>query len=82
MMPLIDRLWAEYPEQMALAKRYHERNVVWGSLHVVLEDGNTSDDNVRFCIEWAEQERDADGVTLAKWLLSLPRRQRIRVGDV
>jgi hypothetical protein len=50
-----------------------------GSLHIVLDDGNYSDDNVRFCIQWAMDHGDDDGVALGKLLLRMSRTQRRKI---
>lgn len=62
------------------AYRSKPGNTVWGSLHVVLEDGNVKDDNVLFCIEWAEERGDTEGAELARVLLTMSKTQRLKLG--
>jgi hypothetical protein len=69
------------PEVVALARAYWAKpgNGAGGALHIFLEDGNVDDASVRFCIEYARQRRDEDGVVLAEKLLAMSRTQRKRV---
>ncbi len=53
-----------------------------GSLHIVLNDLNVSDDNVRFCIEWARQHCDEDGIHLGEALLLMSRTQRGKLARI
>ena len=46
-------------------------NGAGGSLHLVLDDGNVSDDNVKFCIDYAEKKGDTEGAALGRKLLEL-----------
>lgn len=66
------------PEILSLARKYYEKpgNAVGGSLHIVLEDGNTQDGDVMFCLEYAQKQGDMDGVELAELLLSMSKTQR------
>lgn len=52
-------------DQYLLFKSYHERELCWGSLHIVMDDGNLEDSNVQFCMNWARVENDADGFMIA-----------------
>ena len=56
-------------------------NVVGGSLHIVLSDGNIEHDNVRFCLAEAEKNEDWVGVALAKVLLELSEEEIQEVYD-
>lgn len=58
---------------------YYAEHPSWGSLHVVLDDINLADDDVEFCIRYAESCGDAEGAALARILLSLTRTQRGRI---
>lgn len=60
-------------------KRYYEENPTWGSLHIVLEDGNISDNNVNFCISVAKINKDIEGEKLAKLLLQMSKTQRLKL---
>ena len=51
-------------------------NEAWGSLHIVLDDGNVGDDSVRFCIEYAQSVSDVEGERLARILLTMSKTQR------
>lgn len=55
-------------------------NSAGGSLHVVLDDGNVDDGSVQFCIEWADDAGDEDGVALGKVLLRMSKTQRKKLG--
>lgn len=61
-----------------LVKAYYARpgNGVGGSLHLVLDDGNVSDDDVRFCIRAARDRADIHGYQIGVLLLSMSRTQR------
>lgn len=59
--------------------RYGERNMGWGNLHVVLEDGNLEDENIKYCLQSALDDLDGDGAVIANWLLKLSEEERSRV---
>jgi hypothetical protein len=48
-----------------------------GCLHIVLEDGNTADAHVRYCVEYAIDRQDPIGAAVALFLLNVTRTQRI-----
>lgn len=54
-------------------------NGAWGTLHIVLDDGNVSDDYVKFCIDTAGRRGDAEGERLARVLLLLSKTQRAKM---
>lgn len=54
-------------------------NEVWGSLHVVLDDGNIQDSHVRSCIDLATERNDTEGANLARVLLTMSKTQRARL---
>ena len=67
------------PEVIAYARRYYnsERGKwVGGSLHIVLDDGNLSNDSVDFCIDHAKETDDEAGWILATMIRSLTSTQR------
>jgi hypothetical protein len=66
------------PAVLPLVRAYGSRpqNASGGSLHIVLEDGNVSDADIRWCRDVAAECGDADGVVLAEVLLSMSRTQR------
>ena len=65
-------------EILKLAKEYYliEGNSIGGSLHIVLDDGNIEDDNIKFCINYAKQNDDIKGVELAELILQCSYTQR------
>lgn len=56
-------------------------NAVGGSLHLVLDDGNIEDSHVKFCIQWAKDHGDPEGVRLGELLLQMSKRQRKKLSD-
>ncbi len=58
---------------------YVAEHTTWGSLHIVLEEGNVEDVNVEHCIRWAEKDGDAEGAALGRILLTLTTSQRGRL---
>lgn len=67
------------PEVLPLALAYHAQHPVWGSLHIVLEDGNVADKHVLGCAETAAERDDAEGLRLARLLLRMSKTQRSRL---
>lgn len=67
------------PEVLPHFVSYYKNNCAWGSLHIVLSDGNVKDDNVKFCIGYAEQVGDAEGKRLAEILLTMSKTQRGKI---
>lgn len=69
------------PDVIDRFKDYHELpgNSCWGSLHVVLDDGNLKDHFVQFCIDFAEQSGDREGAELGRILLQLSETQRDKI---
>lgn len=66
------------PEVLPLVWAYYakEGNGTGGSLHIVLEDENIEDHHVRFCLQWARDHNDPDGIALAELLLRMSHTQR------
>lgn len=64
---------------LAKARTYYEAHPAGGSLHIVLADGNIEADHVRFCVEYAQKEKDAEGEALAMELLCLTESQRQKI---
>jgi hypothetical protein len=50
-----------------------------GCLHIVLDDRNVADDNVRFCIEWAQKEACESCRELGEVLLMMSKTQRLKL---
>lgn len=69
------------PEVAPLVAAYYAKpgNSVGGSLHIVLDDGNVEDGNVRFCVETARESGDDDGLLLAGLMLKMSKSQRMRL---
>lgn len=65
------RAWTRIQEAIRRIKPYYESNPGGGSMHVALDDGNMEAGNVLDCLKWAEEEKDAEGVELAKLLLDM-----------
>jgi hypothetical protein len=65
--------------QRFAAYRSQPGNREWGSLHIVLSDGNVGEDSVRFCMAWARDHNDTEGLALAAILLSMSRTQRLKL---
>lgn len=64
------------PDVAADFRAYHAANLAWGSLHIVLDDGNVEDSSVEFCIKYAQENGDMEGERLAKILLTMSPTQR------
>lgn len=60
---------------------YYRRHPAWGSLHVVLGDGNIDDGSVEFCRTWAAEHDDQDGVELCDLLMRMSKTQRGKIGN-
>jgi len=69
------------PEVMPLIRAYYAKpdHGAGGSLHIVLDDGNTDDDDIRWCREYAVEQGDADGIVLADLLVQMSRAQRNKI---
>ena len=65
-------------EILPVVRAYYAKpnNGVGGSLHIVLEDGNIETSHIEFCMEYARENNDPDGVVLAKLLMKMSRTQR------
>lgn len=50
-----------------------------GNLHIVLDDGNLSNDDIQWCRAYAVGRNDADGIALADLLLQMSATQRSKV---
>ena len=72
----------QVPEVLDKFRAYHERNVGWGHLHVVLDDENMEDKVIDWTIEQTAGSEDMDtqdAHELAKILRSMSRRQRKKI---
>ena len=61
---------------------YHTLHGAWGSLHVVLDDGNVDDCFVRECAAFAEAQGDAEGFHLAQILMVMSKTQRRKLANL
>ena len=61
-----------------LVKKFYAMpgNGVGGSLHIVLDDGNTDRESVEWCHTYAREHGDKDGMALCDLLLTLTEEQR------
>jgi len=62
--------------EMVLDYLSHPENGVGGSLHIVLDDGNTDNDSVAYCRKYAAEVGDDAGVRLADALALLTEEDR------
>lgn len=87
----IDRLLAELAELTGSSKptipevrerfeAYFQKHPTWGSLHVVLDDGNVEDHFVLHARELADVAGDTEGFELADILLAMSKTQRLKLG--
>lgn len=67
------------PDVLPRFVEYYLRNPVWGSLHLVLSNGNERDKDVEACIMFAREKGDVEGGALGELLLRLSKTQRIRL---
>ena len=64
------------PEVRARFLDYLSKNPTWGSLRVVLYDGNIWDEHVLWCLYHAKGLGDVEGTELARILRTMSRTQR------
>ena len=71
------------PEVLPLVKAYLSKkgNSIGGSLHIVLDEGNINDKDIKFCRQYAADRNDLDGVELADILLKLSKTQRRKISS-
>ena len=64
-------------EIVELIKEYYaDGNLAGGTLHCALDDGNLEDHDIKFCINFAKEEGDYQGVLLGYILLLITIEQR------
>lgn len=66
-------------EQLERFKAYHQANGGWKNLHLVLDNQNVKDQDVRQCIESAIKDCDAEGHLLANILTGMSKSQRLKL---
>lgn len=66
------------PEVAKLLEAYYAKpgNGVGGSLHIATEDGNIADGDLEFCLRYAEERNDVDGMHIAGLMLQMTPTQR------
>lgn len=69
------------PEVIGDFRAYYEANISWGSLHIVLDDGNVKDSDVLFCYHYALERDDQTGAHLASILLRMSKTQRLKLSS-
>ena len=79
--------WEERPKVPDVVERFKAYHLMhghgaWGSLHVVLDDGNLADHNVEGCIDWARLQGDEEGELLGRILLRMSKTQRGRIAQL
>jgi hypothetical protein len=70
------------PEVLDRFRAYRWHEPAWGALHIVLDDGNVKNADVRFCIELARERGDEEGRALAEILLTMTRTQRLKLAGL
>lgn len=70
------------PDVLQEFRDYHACNPSWGSLHIVLDDGNVENSSVEFCRTYAEDAEDFWGARLATTLLLMSRTQRLKLARI
>lgn len=68
------------PEVIERFAAYYARHPAGGAMHIVLDDGNIADEHVRYCIQHAQEQGDAEGEALARILLDMSKTQRKKLG--
>jgi hypothetical protein len=67
-------------EVTPLAQMIYDRHSSGCCLHVMLDDGNVSDGNAKFCVELATERGHQECLAVALLLRTMTRSQRGRVG--
>lgn len=70
------------PEVRDRFMAYFRQHPTWGSLHIVLDDLNTEDSHVQWCIDYATKRGDAEGAELGRLLLTMSETQRFKLGHM
>ena len=56
-------------------------NGVGGSLHIVLDDGNHDKRHIQWCIDYAEERKDAEGARIGRLLLGMTKTQLKKISE-
>lgn len=67
---------------LPLAQAIYDRSCVGCCAHIVLDDGNVRDSDVKFCLEQAMRKGHEDCLELCKALTVLSKTQRLKLGDM
>lgn len=70
------------PDVIDKFRVYHDRHAGWGSLHIVLADGNIEDSCIDYCIGYASDANDTDGELLAHILRNMSKTQRSKISRI
>ena len=62
---------------VAFFECYEISNIEYGSLHIVLSDGNISDSSIESCYGYAVEQGDIVGAYLASQLIRVPYVERV-----
>jgi len=65
-----------FDDFIKLVKQYYEKNVCGGNLHIVLDEGNISKENLHWCAGLAYGLDDEMGNNLANLMLNMTWHQR------
>lgn len=73
-----------FPEVEPLVRAYYVKpgNSVGGTLHIVLDDCNIKDSDIRYCLKECSRVDDGDGERIAELMLRMSRRQRLRLANL
>lgn len=71
-------------EVIPLVRSYRDLpgNGTGGSLHIVLDDGNIKDSDVKWCIKHAAEEGDEIGSVIGSLLLQMSKTQRKKLSNM
>jgi len=70
------------PELKQRFRAYLETHPSWGHLHIALDDGNVRDSDVDFCIMFAAEWQDDEGLALARILRTMSKTQRKKLAGM
>ena len=74
-----DQMKPTVPQILPFVQALYEVEIVGGSLHIMLDDGNTEDNHVDYCIESAKKRGDVYGELLARALKFMSETQRLKL---
>ncbi len=62
-----------------LFQEYFNLNPAWGSIHIILADGNLEDEHIDWCIDYAIKLGDTAAVDLCSILYTFSYSQRMKL---